>query len=61
MSKVNALWMDQDMDKDRLIETLVAALKRSEGELIYAAAKLPHSNAKDALTVVRRAIAEATP
>ena len=36
---------------------LLAALDRTVGELVYAAEKLPHSNAKEALRIVRSAIA----
>lgn len=39
---------------------LLEAAVRAEGELIYAAEKLPHSNARQALAQVRAAIAKAT-
>lgn len=41
-------------------EETLAACRRCEGELVYAAEKLPHSNAGQALDIVRRAIAVAS-
>jgi hypothetical protein len=38
---------------------LLAALRRTIGELEYAAEKLPHSNAREALSMARAAIAKA--
>lgn len=40
----------------RLITTQKNALQRCVGELVYAAEKLPHSNAREALAIVRAAL-----
>jgi hypothetical protein len=38
---------------------MLAALKRARGELIYMAEKMPYTNVKEALRLVREAIAKA--
>lgn len=40
-------------------DDLLKACERCVGELVYAAEKLPHSNAREALAIVRKAIAVA--